>query len=514
MNGAESLVETFLENDVTVCFANPGTSEMHFVAALDQHPDMRCVLCLFEGGTSGAADGYFRMSGKVAATMLHLAPGFGNAFANLHNARKAGSGILNVMGEHATYHLAYDSPLRGDTAGISHAISDWTRTSATAADVAGDGAAGIAAARAGNGRIATLILPADTAWGEGSAPAIASATEDGDLPSEAELETVADALGRPGAALFLGGIATYGPELEAAGRIAKATGCRLIAPLFTARVRRGAGQVVLDQLPYRGELAAEVLADLHTLVCIGTPPPVNFFAYPGQPSVPTPDTCAVIDLCGRDGNVTGTLAALEKRVGAAGSEPDRRAFDLPEVAPDADLTAETACATIIRWMPEETIVVNEAVTSGLTFGPQSRTARPHDFLTTVGGAIGCCLPTAVGSAIACPDRKVLALTGDGSAMYTIQSLWTMARENLDVTVVVFNNGAYRILHHELEALGVAQVGRNARAMFDLTGPELDWMALARGHGLDAVRADSLAELNAALAHADDVAGPCLIEVVL
>ncbi len=166
MNGAESLVETLLASDVNVCFANPGTSEMHFVTALDQFPDMRCILCLFEGGTSGAADGYFRMSGKIAATLLHLAPGFGNAFSNLHNARKAHSGIVNVMGDHATYHVKYETPLKGNTLGISQAISHWTRVSDNATQVATDGAEAVRAARSNGGQIATLILPANTAWEE------------------------------------------------------------------------------------------------------------------------------------------------------------------------------------------------------------------------------------------------------------------------------------------------------------------------------------------------------------
>lgn len=172
MNGAETLVSTFLEAGVQVCFANPGTSEMHFVAALDAHPDMRCILCLFEGGTTGAADGYYRMSRTPAATLLHLAPGFGNAFANAHNAAKAGSGMINVVGDHATYHQRYESPLKSDAPGLSRTVSDWTRVSGDAGTVAADGAAAIQAARALNGQVATLILPANTAWeaADGSAP--------------------------------------------------------------------------------------------------------------------------------------------------------------------------------------------------------------------------------------------------------------------------------------------------------------------------------------------------------
>ena len=209
MNGAESLVKTLLASKVDVCFANPGTSEMHFVAALDRHPELRCILCLVEGGASGAADGYYRMSGKVAATLLHLAPGFGNAFANLHNARKAQSGIVNVMGDHASYHLRYESPLKGDTVGISQAISQWTRVSGDATSVAVDGAAAVTAARALNGQIATLILPANTAWEDAVASAVAAAPPALRRPSQAQVLAAAEALRTPGAVLLLDGPVLY-----------------------------------------------------------------------------------------------------------------------------------------------------------------------------------------------------------------------------------------------------------------------------------------------------------------
>ncbi|WP_420396693.1 acetolactate synthase large subunit [Nioella sp.] len=513
MNGAQSLVKTMLASGVDVCFANPGTSEMHFVAALDSHPDMRCILCLFEGGTSGAADGYFRMSGRVAATMLHLAPGFGNAFSNLHNARKAGSGIVNIMGDHATYHLAYESPLKGDTEGISRAISHWTRSSLSSVDVASDGADAIRAARAMNGRIATMILPADTAWGDGSDPVTAAAPPPLHRPSDAALDAAAAALKTEGAALLLGGQATHGPLLHLGAQIAQAAGCRILTPLHSPRMERGAGTPPVEQLLYPVDANAALLKDVRSLVVCGTHAPVNFFAYPGKPSLPTRADIHIQELADATMDLGYVLNGLADRLGARSEHVAPVDLALPD-RPDGPLTPASAGALIARVMPENTIVVNEAVTSGAPIAEATRTARRHDWLITMGGAIGQCLPCATGAAVACPDRKVIALTGDGSAMYTLQSLWTMARERLDVTVIVFANRGYQILRGELAAMGVTQVGRNAQAMFDVDDPLLDWVALAKGHGVEGTRATTVDEMEAALEEAMAANGPRLIEVVI
>jgi acetolactate synthase I/II/III large subunit len=513
MNGAESLVKTMLASGVDTCFANPGTSEMHFVAALDTHPDMRCILCLFEGGTSGAADGYFRMKRKPAATMLHLAPGFGNAFSNLHNARKAGSGVVNVMGEHATYHLKYNSPLRGDTDGISRAISHWTRTSESAADVARDGAAAIRAARSNDGQIATLILPANTAWGEGSDAKTAAPPPALHRPDAARLDAAAAMLRRPDTAFLVGGTALFGASRVLASQIAQSAGCRLIAPLFTPRMERGAGSLPIEQLFYMIEANMEMLTGLKHMVCCGAEPPVNFFAYPGKTSTPEPPDCQMLDLCAPTMDVTYCLEELADRLDARRETVAPVSLDLPEM-PDGPLTPASAGAVIARLMPEDAIIVNESVTSGAPIFAATASARQHDWLPTMGGAIGQCLPAATGAAVACPDRKVLALSGDGSAMYTLQSLWTMARERLDVTVIIFANRGYQILWGELKNLGVDHVGRNAAAMFDVEDPTLDWVALAKGHGVEGARATTPAEFAAALQDGLDRPGPYLIEAVI
>ena len=514
MNGAQSLVKTLLQSGVDVCFANPGTSEMHFVAALDDQPDMRCILCLFEGGTSGAADGYFRMSRKVSATLLHLAPGFANAFANLHNARKARSGVVNIMGEHATYHLAYESPLKGDTAGISQAISHWTRTSADAAQTAVDGAAAVQAARSLNGQIATLILPANTAWEGGSDPAAALAPPALRVPSARQITAAAQALRQPGAALMVDGEALFDDEIaQLAARIAGATGARLMAPFFAARSRRGAGSVRIDRLAYEVDMNMAILADVKTLILCGAQRPTAFFAYPGKPSLPEAPGTAVFELADGGMDIPGTLAALAAEIGltaplAAGA---LQTLSLPDL-PSGALTLDKVGQAIAHLMPEDTIVVNEAVTSGAPVAGAMQTARGHDWLVTMGGAIGAGLPTAVGAAVACPDRKVLCLTGDGSAMYTLQSLWTMAREKLDVCTVVFANDTYRILHGELVNVGVSAPGRNVGRMFDMVDPTLDWVALAKGHGVEAERVETADAFNAAFDRAMTTKGPRLIVV--
>jgi acetolactate synthase-1/2/3 large subunit len=484
---------------------------MHFVAALDQRPEMRCILCLFEGGTSGAADAYYRMSGRVAATLLHLAPGFGNAFANLHNARKAQSGVVNIMGDHASYHLRHESPLKGDTVGISQAVSHWTRVSADAVDVAGDGAAAVTAARSLNGQIATLILPANTAWEAAVAPAVAAAPPALRRPAPAAVAAAAVALRQPGAALMVDGVALHdGALTRAAARIARATGAQLMGPFFAARTRRGAGTVRMQRLAYEVDQNLAIMADVRVLVLCGAARPTAFFAYPGKPSLNEAPGTAVLDLCSIDMDIGWTLDALADAVGVDGEPVDLGALDLPPL-PTGALTLDKVGAAMAHLMPEDCVVVNEAVTSSVPLAMATATARVHDWLVTMGGAIGSCLPSAVGAAVACPKRKVLALSGDGSAMYTLQSLWTMARERLEVTVVIFANHVYRILHGELAAVG-AKPGRNVARMFDLVEPRLDWVALARGHGVEGVRCVTADEFVAAFARAMATRGPCLIAV--
>lgn len=512
MNGAETLVETLLASGVKVCFANPGTSEMHFVAALDQHPEMRCILCLFEGGVSGAADGYYRMTGEVAATLLHLAPGFGNAFANLHNARKAQSGVLNIMGDHADYHLRFEAPLKGDTVGVAQAVSHWTRVCSAANKVASDAAEAVQAARAKGGQIATLILPANTAWEEASSFAVASPAPALRRPAREEIAAAARALRQPGAILMIDGPALYSDLGLLASRLTKACGARLMQPFFVSRFRRGAGAVKIERMAYRIEDNMKLLAGAPALVLCGTARPAGFFAYPGLPSTPDDPDTRLIDLCSREMDIEWTLQALAEELGEAElTADDFVTLDRPARA-DGLLTMAKVGESIAALMPEDTVIVDEGITASAHLAPALRRGPGHDVLTITGGSIGFGLPNAVGAAVACPDRKVVVLEGDGSGMYTLQSLWTMAREGLDVTVLIFANRGYQILREELAAMGVNEVGRNAARMFDVEGPVLDWVALAKGHGVQALRVEDMAGFNAAFAEAMEQRGPRLIEV--
>nr|MBP9046810.1 acetolactate synthase large subunit [Tabrizicola sp.] len=445
MNGAETLVQTLLASGVRVCFANPGTSEMHFVAALDRHPELRCILCLFEGGVSGAADGYYRMTGEVAATLLHLAPGFGNAFANLHNARKAQSGVLNIMGDHADYHLRFEAPLKGDTVGVSQAISHWTRVCSEAGKVASDAAEAVQAARGKGGQIATLILPANTAWEAATGPAVAAAAPALRRPSPAEIAAAARALRQPGAVLMIDGPALYSDLGLLAKRLTKACGARLMQPFFVSRFRRGAGVVKIERMAYRIEDNQKLLAGASALVLCGTARPAGFFAYPGLPSTPDDPDTRLIDLCSREMDIEWTLQALAGELGEAELGPDDFVPADRPALPDGALTLAKLGDSIAALMPEDTVLVDEGITASAHLAPALRRGPGHDVLTITGGSIGFGLPNAVGAAVACPDRKVVVLEGDGSGMYTLQSLWTMAREGLDVTTVIFANRGYQIL---------------------------------------------------------------------
>ena len=483
MNGAHSLLATLVDAGVDVCFANPGTSEMHFVAALDGVPALRPVLTLFEGVATGAADGYARMAGRPAAVLLHLGPGLGNGLANLHNARRAGSGIVTVVGEHATGHQRYDAPLQSDIAAVAGSVSAWLRTSAAPADVGRDAADAVAAARAG--QVATLVLPADASWSEGGKaadPAPVPARPAGD---PAALRSAADALrsGEP-ALLLLGGDACRADGLAAASRIAAATGARMLTETFPARLERGAGLPAVGRLGYVVEQAQHQLAGVRHLVLLGARAPVAFFAYPGKPGSLVPDGATVHAVAPQFGEAAAAAVELADLV-AADTAPVVAPAARPEL-PTGPLTPANAAAVVGALLPEGAVVVDEANTSGIGLPAATAGAPRHDWLTLTGGAIGYGLPAATGAAVACPERPVWCLQADGSAMYTISALWSHAREGLDVTTVVYNNGAYAILRAELQQVGAAGFvvgdGARARSLLDLTRPRLDFVALARGHG--------------------------------
>jgi acetolactate synthase I/II/III large subunit len=513
MNGAEAVVRTLADCGVNVCFANPGTSEMHFVAALDRVPQVRGVLCLFEGAATGAADGYGRMTGRPAAALLHLGPGLANGLANLHNARRAHTPLLAIVGDHATYHKRFDAPLESDIDALAGTVSGWVRRSARSADAPADAADAVAAALSPPGQIATLILPADVTWTDGAAPAVPPAARPPSPVADAVIGEVAAALrsGEP-CTILLGGAGLHRAATESASRISQATGARLLAETFPARHERGAGIPAVDRVAYLVELAAGQLADTRHLILAGASAPVSFFAYPGKPSTPVPAGCRVHVLAEPGEDTAGALSSVAEMV-AAGTAPALRQPERPGL-PDGELTAETAAAVIGALMPEDAIVCDEANTSGLWLPGATAGAPPHDWLSLTGGAIGQCLPLATGAATACPGRPVLALEADGSAMYTASALWTHAREALDITTVIFSNRSYAILNMELQRTGAPATGRTARDLLDLSRPSIDFASLAASMGVPASRAVTAPEFAAQLGNALAEPGPHLIEAVL
>lgn len=513
VNGAKAVVQTLVDSGVTTCFANPGTSEMHFVAALDAVPQMRGVLCLFEGAATGAADGYGRMTGMPAGVLLHLGPGLANGLANLHNARRAQTPLIPIVGDHATYHKRYDAPLESDIDALAGSVSGWVRRSLRSADAPADAAEAVAAALAPPGQIATLILPADVTWTQGAEPAAAIRPRRPSPVPDAVIGDVADVLGTgEPTVLMLGGAALRRPGLEAASRIAEATGARLMTGNFAARHERGAGLPAVDKVAYLVELAVSQLADVRHLILAGAHAPVAFFAYPGKPSTPLPADCAVHTLAADGDDVRAALEALADRV-AAGTAPRRGQLARPQL-PGGPLTVQTAAEVIGALLPEGAIVSDEANTSGVYLPAATAGAPPHDWLSLTGGAIGQGLPLATGAAIACPDRPVLALEADGSAMYTASALWTHAREGLDITTVIFSNRSYAILAMELQRTGAPVTGTTARSLLDLSRPDIDFCALATGMGVPASRAATAAEFAEQMSKALAEPGPHLIEAVL
>ena len=513
MNGAQSLIRTLVGGGVDVCFANPGTSEMHFVASLDAVPEMRAVLALFEGVVTGAADGYGRMAERPAATLLHLGPGLANGLANLHNARRAHTPIVNVIGDHALYHKGFDAPLESDIEALTGWLHGWSRTSKDAQAVGRDAAEAIAAACAPPGRIANLIVPADVSWGDAGAVAAPVQPPAPAIVDDARIAEVAEVVssGEP-TVLLLGHGATRERGLVAASRIAEATGLRVLVETFPARLERGVGLPNFDRLGYLAEQAQSQLSGMRNLVLVGANAPVSFFAYPGKASVVTPDGCQVHVLADLGDDVVTALEYLADRV-AVDTKPRLQQQARPAV-PTGTLTAQSWAEVIGALLPAEAIIADEANTSGLTIPMTTAGAPRHDVLTLTGGAIGQGLPVATGAAVACPERPVVCLQSDGSAMYTISALWTMARQESNVTTVVLSNRSYAVLRLELQRVGTAGAGPKALELLDLSNPDLDFVAMARGMGVPASTATTCEELAEQFTTALTEPGPHLIEALV
>lgn len=512
INGAETLVHTLLEGKVDVCFANPGTSEMQFVAALDKVPGMRCVLGLFEGVVTGAADGYARMADKPASTLMHLAFGLSNGYANLHNAKRAQVPVVNLVGEHRQGHKEVDSPLVGDIEGVARTISDWTRTTTSADDIAQDTAEAIRQANTKPGRIATLVLPGDTAWSMAKphgkldfAPPAAT------LPSDSKFDAAIKALksGEP-VILMLSGRALRAGALALADQVCQRTGATMLAQYSNGRMERGAGRVAIARTPAPVDQGVAAFKDAKHVILIGGKLPAPLFGYPDKPDHLLAPGTNLVELVSPGDDLHATLKELAERLGALSLAP--RVEAQKEMAmPSGALTPDATLRTIAALLPDNAIIVDESVSAGRTFFPASMGAKAHDYLQLTGGAIGCGLPLSVGAAIACPERKVINMEGDGSSMYTIQALWTQARERLNVVTVIFANRGYQILKAELVGVGAKDWGARAESMLSISNPDISWAKMAQGMGVEAGVATTCEEFAKLLRHAVSRPGPFLIE---
>lgn len=515
-NGAQALIRTLVNSGIRVCFTNPGTSEMHFVAALDSAPEMRAVLCLFEGVATGAADGYARMTGTPAATLLHLGCGLGNGLANLHNARKGKVPVVNIVGDHATYHVPYDAQLQSDIETVARNVSpEFVWTSQVTSELCRDAVAAVKAACSWPGQVATLILPADVSWGEGGVAEPAPVIEPPAPADDAIVQAVAEAIRAGGrSALLLGGTALHEESLLAAARIAATCGVKVYAETFPTRMQRGAGLPAVERIAYLAEMAQIQLKEIDTLILVDAKAPVSFFAYPGKKSYLPHDGCKVLTLSTPAQHAACSLTRLAAALEAGRATPVLSPASRPGRPRGKKLTAEKVCKAVGHLLPENAIIIDEAISSGLMLSKFTAGAPRHDLITLTGGAIGQGLPNAIGAAIACPDRPVIALIGDGSSMYTIQSLWTIARERLNVTAIIFNNASYSVLNVELERVGAEEIGPKARAQLDLHGPVLKLAQIADGMGVRSTRVTTPDELTSALQGALARPGPHLIEAMV
>ena len=509
MNGAESLVHTLLACGVDTCFTNPGTSEMHFVAALDRVPGMRCVLGLQENVVTGAADGYARMTDRPAATLLHCGPGLANGLSNLHNARRGRSPIVNLVGDQAAHHRPLDAPLTADTEGWARPVSLWTRTATSSETVGADAAACVQAAVGG---VATLILPSDTCWNDGGQVAVKLAPVSPAPASPDAVQLAATILARrEPTLLLLAGKALRAEALATAQGICDATGARMLSPTSNNRVAHGAGRAPIDRVPYVIDAALKALAGLKHIILVGATAPVGFFAYPGKPGRMYPDDCQIHVLARPDQDPADALTRLADAIGAKPATSGAPRTDAKPVR--GAVTPESFAPTLAALLPEGAIVIDESVSFGRSIYPACHGAAPHDWLQLTGGAIGDGIPLATGAAIGAPGRRVIGLQADGSAMYTLQGLWTQARERLDVTTVILSNRKYAILLGEYRNVG-ANPGRTAMDMMDLSNPDLNWPQLANGMGVEAARAETMEQFADLFTQANNRSGPFLIELVI
>lgn len=517
MNGAQSLFKALVDAGITTCFANPGTSEMQLVHEIGHNEKVRAVLCLQENVVTGAADGYGRMTGTPAFTLLHVASGFANGIAMLHNAGRANTPLINVVGANASYHqpnFPEHELINGRITDFTRAVSHWSEEARSASELGELGAR--AAALAKTGKVCTIVAPTNRHWEDANPPP--AMPEPAALPRVAE-EAVATAAAMLGngrkTGLVLGNRALHGACLEAAAQIAATAGATLLAETFASRyLARGAGRPVIDAIPYEYEMGVKFLSGFEQLVFIGAAFPVATFAYRNKPVYKSPAGCALFTLASVNEDMEEALAALSRATRAGKAQVPRYARATGE-APRGALSAAMIGQSLALLMPENAILVDEAATNGTAITEATKQAAAHDYLNPVnGGAIGGGLPMALGAAIACPDRKVVHLQADGSGMYTVQALWSMAREKADVVIVLLKNDAYSILDLELARVREGAATPRMNALTSLANPALDWVSIATGLGVPASRAASAEDFHAKFKAALAAKGPQLIECQL
>lgn len=516
MNGAEIILQTAQKAGVEICFANAGTTELPLVAAFDTIGGIRPVLGLFEGVCTGAADGYGRMKQKPAMTLLHLGPGFANGIANLHNARRAHTPIFNVIGEHASWHLAADPPLNMDIAAVAKTVSGWQRTSRGVESLPQDTAEALVASL--YGQISTLIVPADHQWSEYEGGKVSMPRFSFDAPDSKNIDTAAELLKKSSKpALLLGCNALRKPCLEAAAKIKAATGCDLLMVNFPAYQDSGAGFPVLKRIPYFPEQADALLSQYDTFILAGTEEPVVFFGYKGGKSRYLTEKQKSLRIDSDKQDPAAALQALLQAVGFSQGKYDIGSlltkYELPQL-PSGGLNSKKMCAVIAALQPENCIVVEEGVTSGAPYYSLAPNLKPYSHIALTGGAIGQGMPCALGAALACPDRQVINIEADGSAMYTLQSLWSQSHEQANVTTIICSNRKYFTIEFECRRAGCATPGPASRALIDMTNPSIDWVSLSRGMNVPAVAVTTAEDMVKELRSALNESGPHLIEVIL
>ncbi|MDR3635361.1 MAG: acetolactate synthase large subunit [Isosphaeraceae bacterium] len=513
MNGAQSLFKSLVDAGITTCFANPGTSEMQLVYEIGITDAVRPVLCLQEDVVTGAADGYGRMKGAPAFTLLHVACGFANGIAMVHNAARANTPVVNVVGTNASYHQANypeHELVNGRVSDLARAVSHWCGEARSASHLGELGAA--AAALAKTGKVCTIVAPTNCHWDEANPPPTPPSSSG--RPQVAP-EAIARAAGMLSngkkTGLVLGNLALQGEALECAGRVAARTGAVLLAETFPSRyLARGEGRPPVDPIPYEFEIGVKFLEPFEQLVFVGSGLPVATFAYKNKPTLKSPPGCDLFAMASADEDLETALRALAEASGATGTPALQPRT--PASPPSGELTAAAIGQTLCSLLPENAILVDEAATNGPPIYAATKGARAHDYLNPVtGGAIGGGPPMALGAAIACPDRKVVLLQADGSGMYTVQALWSMAREKADVIIIVLKNDAYAILGLELARVRERETNAKMKSMLDLGKPTLGWVEIATGLGVPATRVGTAEEFHQRFEAALGAKGPQLIE---